>query len=130
MTTFGPQLIGETEKTLNALLRRLLAHTGLDESRWVTLRIAGQNDADTDLAALVATRAHFPDSAALVDDLAGRGLLDGHRLSEAGQDLVAGVQAQVAATTRPIWEDLPADDVAAAERILNTVVARGRQLLD
>jgi hypothetical protein len=28
-TPFGPQLIGETEKTLNALLRRFLEGTGL-----------------------------------------------------------------------------------------------------
>jgi hypothetical protein len=41
-TPFGPQLIGETEKTLNAILRRLLQGTGLSEPQWVTLRLAGQ----------------------------------------------------------------------------------------
>jgi hypothetical protein len=38
---FGPQLIGETEKTLDALLRQFLEGTGLTESQWVTLRRAG-----------------------------------------------------------------------------------------
>ena len=30
-TPFGPQLIGETEKTLNALLHRFLQGTGLTD---------------------------------------------------------------------------------------------------
>jgi hypothetical protein len=47
-TSFGPQLIGETEKTLNALLRRFLDSTGLTEPQWVTLRLAGQLDDSVD----------------------------------------------------------------------------------
>ena len=43
---FGPQLIGETEKTLTALLRRFLADTGLSEPQWVTLRVAQLYGAD------------------------------------------------------------------------------------
>ena len=43
-TPFGPQLIGETEKTLNALLHRFLRGTGLNEAQWVTLRLAGLLD--------------------------------------------------------------------------------------
>ena len=39
-TPFGPQLVGETEKTLTALLRGFLAETGLTEPQWVTLRVA------------------------------------------------------------------------------------------
>ena len=39
-TPFGPQLIGETEKTLNALLRRYLEASDLTEPQWVTLRLA------------------------------------------------------------------------------------------
>ena len=38
--TFGTQLIGQTEKTLNAILGRLLAGTGLSEPEWVTLTVA------------------------------------------------------------------------------------------
>jgi len=43
-TPFGPQLIGETEKTLGALLRRFLEGTGLSEPQWVTLRLADRLD--------------------------------------------------------------------------------------
>ena len=47
-TPFGPQLIGETEKTLNALLLRHLDGTGLTEPQWVTLRLADQFDGTVD----------------------------------------------------------------------------------
>jgi hypothetical protein len=131
-TPFGPRLIGETEKTLNALLYRCLAGTGLTEPQWVTLRLAdlleGNVDADG-LAAAVADRAHFPDAADLVGSLALRGLLADGRLTAAGRDLVAEVQATIATETGPIWDELPADDVAAASRVLNEVVARARAVL-
>ena len=35
-----PRVIGETEKTLNALLGRLLAGTGVTEPQWVILSVA------------------------------------------------------------------------------------------
>src|SRR4051794_14104975 len=38
--TFGPELIGRTEKALNAILTRELAATGVTEPRWVTLTLA------------------------------------------------------------------------------------------
>ena len=78
-TPFGPQLIGETEKTLNALLLRHLDGTGLTEPQWVTLRLSDQFDGtvDTDgLVAVVGDRAHFPDADRLVLELTGRGLLE------------------------------------------------------
>ena len=131
-TPFGPQLIGETEKTLNALLRRFLQTTGLTEPQWVTLRLAelldGTVGADG-LAAAVADRAHFPDAADLVDALADRGLLEDGRLTSAGRELTASVQATISTETAPIWDDLPADDVAAATRLLNEVVTRTRAVL-
>jgi hypothetical protein len=130
-TPFGPQLIGETEKTLNAILRALLDGTGLSEPAWVTLRLAGQSDA-VDRAALVDTvadRAHFADAAHLVDHLTERGLLEGGRLTAGGRDLVESVQASIVQTTEPIWTDLPAGDVAAAERLLDEVVRRARDVL-
>ncbi len=70
-TPFGPQLIGETEKTLNALLLRhldaLAGGDGLTEPQWVTLRVANMLDGTVDrvgLAAAVTDRAHFPDALA------------------------------------------------------------------
>jgi hypothetical protein len=37
---FGAQLIGQTEKTLNAILFRLLDGTGLTEPQWIALVLA------------------------------------------------------------------------------------------
>jgi hypothetical protein len=131
-TPFGPQLIGEAEKTLNALLRRFLAGTGLTEPEWVTLRLADLLDGSVDadgLAAAVADRAHFREAASLVAGLTDRGLLRDGRLTPTGRHVIAGVQTTIATATGPIWDDLPGDDVAAAARVLNEVVARARAVL-
>jgi hypothetical protein len=132
-TPFGPQLIGETEKTLNALLRRALEGTGLSEPHWVTLRIAQTLDRSAGdaagLAGVVRDRAHFRDAERLVAELAARDLLAGGGLTPGGRELVAAIQARIAATAGSIWEDLPADDVAGATRVLNEVVTRARAVL-
>jgi len=131
-TPFGPQLIGETEKTLGALLRRFLEGTGLTESQWVILRLAGQLGGRVDangLGAAVADRAHVFNAAELVSELTLRGLLDDGRLTPAGREMTATIQGTIATTTAPIWENLPDDDVAAATRVLNEIVTRARAVL-
>lgn len=131
-TAFGPQLIGETEKALNALLRRFLRDTGLSEPQWVTLRVADLLDGSVDadgLAAAVADRAHFTNAADLVGELTNRDLIDDGRLTSAGRELTAAVQATITSETGPIWDSLPAADVAAATRVLNEVVSRARVAL-
>ena len=131
-TPFGPQLIGETEKTLNALLRRALAGTGLTEPEWVTLRLSDLLAATVDanaLAVATADRAQFADAADLVNALTQRGLLDNGQLTAAAHDVISRVQAAIAASTAPIWQDLPPDDVAAATRVLNEVRDRARLAL-
>jgi hypothetical protein len=132
-TPFGPQLIGETEKALNALLRRFLHGTGLAEPQWVTLRMANLLDGGVGgdgLAAAVADRAQFPDAADLVGELTNRGLLDDGKLTSAGRELTTAVQATISTQTAPIWDNLPADDVAAATRVLNEVIIRARAVLE
>ena len=131
-TPFGPRLIGETEKTLNAVLRQVLDGTDLTEARWVTLRLAELLDGAVDRSGLVAEvldRAHFDDAAELVDQLGARGLLTEGRLTAAGSALVAEVQSTIAARTASVWSGLPAEDVAAATRVLNEVVERARLVL-
>src|SRR5262245_4284768 len=130
-TPFGPQLIGETEKTLDAL-RLFLEGTGVTESQWVTLRLAERLDGSVDaigLAAAVADRAHLSNAAALVDELTSRSLLDNGRVTSAGRELTAAIQTTIATTTAPIWESLPDEDVAAATRVLNEIVTRARAVL-
>ena len=131
-TPFGPQLIGETEKTLHALLDRFLQGTELTESQWVTLRLAGMLDGSVDadgLATAVADRAHLSDAVDLVGELTDRGLLADGRLTSTGRELTSAIQTTITADTAAIWDKLPSDDVAAATRVLNEVITRARVLL-
>jgi hypothetical protein len=121
---FGPQLIGETEKTLNALLQRSLAGSGLDEHQWVTLRVASQHDGPVGtLAARVADRAHFGDTELLVQQLEQKGLIAQERPTAAGEALMREV---LGANSR-LWQDVP--DAGAAARALSTVLDRARAAL-
>ncbi len=127
---FGPQLIGETEKTLNALLRRVLAGR-LTEPQWVTLRLSLllEEASSEELVAAVGARAHFEEAGPLVAGLSEAGLLEGGRPTAAAQALVAEVQQEIATLTDPIWDGLPSADVDAAARVLNAVVVRARAAL-
>lgn len=126
MTTFGPQLIGQTEKTLQALLRVALADTGLDERLWVALRLAGQPDS-TPLRRRVADLALFDDADQLVTALEQRNLVADDALTAAGQALLDQVLAKSAALSGPIWDDI--DDAEAAARALTEVLTRARAAL-
>jgi hypothetical protein len=118
---FGPQLVGETEKTLNVLLRRSLAGSGLDEQQWVTLRVASQHDGPVGtLASRVADRAHFTQAESLVEQLEEKGLLAHERPTPEGQALLSDVLGG----NSTIWQDVP--DAVAAARALSVVLDRAR----
>jgi crotonobetainyl-CoA:carnitine CoA-transferase CaiB-like acyl-CoA transferase len=127
MTTFGPQLIGETEKTLQALLRRALARTGLDERQWVTLRLAAQPDG-TALRDRVSDRAHFDDADDLVSALEQRHLVADDVPTADGRAMLERVLTRSAALSGPIWDDV--EDADAAARALTRVLARARSALE
>ena len=128
---FGPVLLGQTEKTLQVLLRRTLTATGLDEPEWVTLRLAIMVDGQVDhlgLISVVADRAKFADTTTIVEALTETGLvLDGRPTTE-GRELVSTVLAASEASTGSVWRDLPTADVEAATRVLNEVLRRARDL--
>jgi hypothetical protein len=124
--TFGPQLIGQTEKTLQALLRRALAGTGLSERHWVTLRIADQPDG-TVLRDRVADLAQFDDADQLVTALEQRGLVANDALTADGRAMLEKVLATSATLSGPIWDDI--DDADAAAQALTVVLARARAAL-
>ena len=129
MISFGPELIGRTEKTLVALLRRNLADTGLDEQQYVTLKVASTLAPSEDLAEAVRGRAHFVDAAQIVTILTNGGLLSDGQLSPAGATLLETILAKSAGQSTAIWTDIPEDDVAATTRVLNTVLARAEAVL-
>lgn len=51
------------------------------------------------------------------------------QLAADGRELLESVQTVIAETTVPIWHELAADDVIAAERLLNEIVRRSRRVL-
>lgn len=131
-TEFGPQLIGEAEKTLSALLRAALEATNLTERQWVGLRLAdqvGAGDASS-LAAAIAARAHFTETQAIVDGLTELGLVDAGELTPEGRAMLETAQDRIGAMTAGVWNGLDPTDVAATARVLQEIVRRGRQALE
>jgi DNA-binding MarR family transcriptional regulator len=130
--TFSTQLIGQTEKTLNAILDRLLTGTGLSEPQWVTLTVAVMSTeaADRDaFASRIAGSLKISDDEARtrIDELVAAGLLeDGSpvRVTDAGRQLQARIRGEVVEITERMWGDLPPEDLVAAGRVLTTVLER------
>src|SRR6185312_16967337 len=130
--TFSTQLIGQTEKTLNAILYRLLAPTGLDEPQWVTLTIAVMAGGPLERDALVrrvagAVKISDAQARARIDELTAAGLLaEGSpvHVTEAGGQLHARIRGAVVEITERMWGDLPTEDLAAAGRVLTIVLER------
>jgi DNA-binding MarR family transcriptional regulator len=134
--TFGAPIIGQTEKALNAILRRQLTGTGLTEPQWVTLTLTAASGGTLDRDELVSRvagtmKVSDPEAQARVNDLTTARLLqasDGNgapvTLTDAGQQLYGQVRTAVTQITQRIWGDLPAEDLAAAGRVLSTVLER------
>jgi hypothetical protein len=133
---FDAQLLGQTEKAANAILDRLLAGPGLSEPEWVALNLALMGRDALLRAQLVdriqgALKVRQAEAEALI-----AGLADAHLLSlpdddsapvtvtDAGRRVHAEIRAATTEITRRLWGDLPSEDLAAAGRVLSTVLAR------
>jgi hypothetical protein len=133
--TFDAQLIGQTEKTLNAILDRRLAGTGLNEQRWITLTLAVMSDGPIDRNQFVrrlsgALKLSETEADARIAELAAVQLLDAPsggspvKVTDAGHALHRRIRTSVVEITERLWGDLPADDLAVAGRVLNTILER------
>lgn len=129
MIPFGPQLIGQTEKALNALLATVLAEDDLSEPQWVTLRLTEQFDGTGPLEEFVHARTHRSDAPEMLAELRHRGLIGGEALTERGRTLVARIGDAIAVAAGPVWADLDAAEVAQAQSILNRVLERSLSIL-
>lgn len=139
--TFGTQLIGKTEKALNAILDRQLAGTGLTEPQWVTLTLAVMSGGTIDQGPFLsriagAMKISHAEARARIDELAAAQLLqvpedDGSPVSvtDAGSQLHARIRTAVTEITERLWGDLPADDLNIAGRVLATVLDRANSEL-
>ncbi|GAA2042128.1 hypothetical protein GCM10009819_30530 [Agromyces tropicus] len=135
---YGTRLIGQTEKTLNAILERLLTGSGIGEREWVALTVLLQAGPDTRTAASARVAAALKleprDGATVIDALASRDLVsttvDGVRASDAGRALHADVRARVDELVERLWGDIPSDERAAAASVLNRTLRRAADELD
>jgi hypothetical protein len=134
-TTLTPRIIGQAEKTLNAILFRLLAGPGLTEAQWITLTLtaAGGATGRGQLVAQVAhglkvgeaqAREHLASLAAarLVADPGDDA--EPVRLTAAGTEVFGQIRAAVTEVTQRLWDDLPAQDLATAGRVLSIITER------
>jgi hypothetical protein len=129
MVPFGSQLIGQTEKALNALLHTVLADRRLSEREWVALRLISQFDGVGEMTDALREGAQFSDATDLLATLERRGLVVDEALTPAGTDLVAEIGREVGELTAPIWASVDPADAAAASRALHSVLDQTRTLL-
>jgi hypothetical protein len=134
--TFGTQIIGQTEKALNAILDRQLAGTGLTEPQWVALTLtvaSGWTVARDQLIGRVAgaLKVGEAEARARVTELAAAQLLeapdgDGSlvKVTDPGQLVHGQIRTVVTQITQRLWGDLPDEDLATAGRVLSIVLAR------
>jgi hypothetical protein len=133
---FTPQVLGLAEKTLNAILDRQLAGTGLTEPQWVTLTLtaaSGGTARRDQLASRVAgaLKVSEADARARITELAAAQLVDVPdgdgaqvKVTGAGQELYGRIRTAVGQITQRLWGDLPAEDLAVAGRVLSIVTDR------
>jgi DNA-binding MarR family transcriptional regulator len=134
--TFSPQVIGQTEKTLNAILGRLLTGTGVTEPQWVTLTVTVASDGAVDRDQLVTQltgllRVSAAEAQGRLAELADAQLLvvpvdagSPVKVTDAGRELYARIRAAVTEATQRLWGDLPAEDLAVTGRVLSTILTR------
>jgi len=129
------QLIGQTEKTMNAILDRLLAGA-VSEPQWVTLVLIAGSGGTADHGEFTSRVAHAlkidrQAAAYQIGQLAAKGLVltapeagSAVTLTEAGQQLLGRIRKQTGEVTERLWGDLPAADLDVAGRVLSTVLER------
>jgi DNA-binding MarR family transcriptional regulator len=131
---FTPQLLGQTEKTLNAILAQTL-DGDVTEPEWVALIVAGDSselEGRVEVDRRVAAALKTPTAAGhkIVQRLLDKGLLEAAgptelvSLTNMGRRFVGRVRGEVGEITRRLWGDLPADDLRTTARVLAAILAR------
>jgi hypothetical protein len=129
--TLNGQLIGQAERVTRALLDRLLAGAGITFIQWVALNVTATADPD-DLETQVAggLRVAPVEARAAIATLVEQGLLRPEGgLTTAGRSRYEEIAAGIAEISRRLYADLPADDLAAAARMLAAVIGRAQSEL-
>jgi hypothetical protein len=133
--TLTPRVIGQAEKTLNAILARHLDGTGLTEPQWVILTLAvtgGGSFGRGEFARQVAGALKI--GAAAAADQIGHLVATGHlglsgdggtvTVAQAGHRVHAQITTATGEIVQRMWRDLPAGDLATAGRVLTIITER------
>ena len=137
MTTTAPvadsRVLGLAHYAARGVLEHVLARHGTTFQEQITLRAAVTGEAprkSEDLVTQVrgSLKADPADIRATLDALLAKKLLvaDGTYLhpTDAGRELIAAVAVETAPITARIWGGIPAEDLAAAGRVLALVTER------
>ena len=133
--TLTPRVIGQAEKTLNAILARLLAGTGLTEPGWVILTLAVTSGGTAGLEEFTRTVADAlkisgTEAGARIGDLVTAQQLQitggapAVAVTVAGRELHSRISTATAEIIQRLWGDLPAEDLATAGRLLAIITER------
>jgi hypothetical protein len=133
--SLSTRVIGQTEKTLNAILNRQLAGTGLTESHWVILTLAlasggtVERDPFTRQVAGALKISEAQAQARIAELVAARQLQDAREgsamaVTDAAQQLHGRIRAVISEITQRLWGDLPAEDLDTAGRVLSIITER------
>jgi len=134
--TLTPQIIGQAEKTMNAILFRLLAGPGLTEAQWITLTLTAAGGGATGRGQLVAGVAHAlkisqAQAREHLASLVAAQLVQEPgddagpvRFTAAGTEVFGQIRGATAEVVKRLWGDLPAADLATAGRVLSIITER------
>ncbi|ANH07546.1 hypothetical protein [Shinella sp. HZN7] len=137
MTNSPPitRFIGETERTLQALLQQQLQQAGLTFAQWVTLTVlSGGPLSSTRLATAIADARVVAAGEELnvVNELVEKGIVErGTELSmtELGFGVFLPLRDRVRDITIRLVAEMPSEDLAATRRVLEVLTRRAAELL-
>jgi DNA-binding MarR family transcriptional regulator len=131
--TLSTRVIGQAEKTLGAILDRLLEGTAVTEPQWVILTLVATGGGTADRDRLThqvagALKLRDADAQARIAELVANGMLrtagGAISVTDAGQQLHSRVRTAVTEITERLWGDLPEQDLATAGRVLTIITER------
>src|SRR5262249_29328655 len=133
--TLSPRVIGQAEKTMNAILDRQLAGTGLTEPQWVILTLAVTSGGRAEPGKFTrrvagALKISETEARARVGDM-----VTAQQLQITGEDpavtataaarqLFGRIRAANNQIVQRLWGDLPTGDLATAGRVLAIITER------
>jgi hypothetical protein len=136
--TLSPQIIGQAERALGALMNRVLTATGGTFPQWVALSITAGSGAGIDRKGLIERLAEALavdawTASAVATELIESDLLQmapwpGERLSltERGHDRYGRTRAAIDDVTGRLFGDAADEDLTTAGRVLSLITARAR----